>query len=673
MSRLIAKTDVTYALGYSPYDASNPLGFSTLVQMTSALTGYATVASVTAQIAAVAAGTTSQTGGPILVPNTLTPRRVDARFGDMLNVRDFGAIGDGSADDGAAFSACAVAGATFGKDMQVPAGTYRIVGSGGFVLRPGVAVYMNRRAVLLVEAGTTGQADVITNVGLAGDYAIYGGTIKGQADSIHTEGPHNLVIYNAGRVILQGVASRYSRLFGFSLQRNQSVLADGVHVFRSMRDGLAAWDTHDVQVVNSRFEQVNDDAVSAHTNDATAAPPRASVIVANNDFSESQGVSILGAKAVTITGNTMRRMMSYGVYVGASPYFLQGNTPAFAVKITGNTILDVFKRSEPTPANQLQSYIIIAGGPRRGAGAAAAPGDPGTPLIGSGLGNLYVQGTDTATVATPGNRWLDISGNTLARTLPACTNYADWGYGFDLWVGAQTATNTYNGGIPEANLATNGITLSGTVRNSRIADNLIETTGPYSIFLAGPFAENDLDGLSITGNGLTNFSAGGVALAGNIQPTYQRLRIADNVIDGDPGYGHPIRTPADGTWKAAGNPIALATGVLSGATIERNTIRNVAAATNQVVGFNVIRDNLLYCAPAVYGAFNTGNGGIGFPLFASLAWRPVTEDGNPGSVTYGRVLAMADPVVIKPAGVLPAAPATVSDVAAILRVAGLCA
>ena len=55
MSRLIAKTDVTYALGYSPYDASNPLGFSTLVQMTSALTGYATLTSVAAQIVAVRA------------------------------------------------------------------------------------------------------------------------------------------------------------------------------------------------------------------------------------------------------------------------------------------------------------------------------------------------------------------------------------------------------------------------------------------------------------------------------------------------------------------------------------------------------------------------------------------------------------------------------------------
>lgn len=53
MSRLIAKTDVTYALGYSPYDASNPLGFSTLVQMTNALAGYATQTSVAAQIAAV--------------------------------------------------------------------------------------------------------------------------------------------------------------------------------------------------------------------------------------------------------------------------------------------------------------------------------------------------------------------------------------------------------------------------------------------------------------------------------------------------------------------------------------------------------------------------------------------------------------------------------------------
>ena len=82
MSRLIAKTDVTYALGYSPYDASNPLGFSTLVQMTNALTGYATLTNVAAQIAAVQArfpvfpllatvatsGLSSDLSGPFTLP-----------------------------------------------------------------------------------------------------------------------------------------------------------------------------------------------------------------------------------------------------------------------------------------------------------------------------------------------------------------------------------------------------------------------------------------------------------------------------------------------------------------------------------------------------------------------------------------------------------------------------
>lgn len=33
MSRLIARTDVTYALGFTPYDAANPVGYQTAAQV----------------------------------------------------------------------------------------------------------------------------------------------------------------------------------------------------------------------------------------------------------------------------------------------------------------------------------------------------------------------------------------------------------------------------------------------------------------------------------------------------------------------------------------------------------------------------------------------------------------------------------------------------------------
>ena len=54
MSRLIAKGDVTYALGFTPYDAANPAAYQTATQVWAVATGqnYATTSAVQAAIAA---------------------------------------------------------------------------------------------------------------------------------------------------------------------------------------------------------------------------------------------------------------------------------------------------------------------------------------------------------------------------------------------------------------------------------------------------------------------------------------------------------------------------------------------------------------------------------------------------------------------------------------------
>lgn len=50
------------------------------------------------------------------------PRRVSDRLGEILSVKDFGAVGDGKTDDSAAFQAAI----DTGREIRVPRGTYRI-------------------------------------------------------------------------------------------------------------------------------------------------------------------------------------------------------------------------------------------------------------------------------------------------------------------------------------------------------------------------------------------------------------------------------------------------------------------------------------------------------------------------------------------------------------------
>jgi Pectate lyase superfamily protein len=58
---------------------------------------------------------------PFIAAGTVAARSAAARFGEFLNVRDFGAVGDGVADDSAAFAAADAAGGVF-----APPGVYRI-------------------------------------------------------------------------------------------------------------------------------------------------------------------------------------------------------------------------------------------------------------------------------------------------------------------------------------------------------------------------------------------------------------------------------------------------------------------------------------------------------------------------------------------------------------------
>jgi hypothetical protein len=58
---------------------------------------------------------------PFIAGGTVTARSAAARFGEFLNVRDFGAVGDGVADDSAAFAAADAGGGVF-----APPGVYRI-------------------------------------------------------------------------------------------------------------------------------------------------------------------------------------------------------------------------------------------------------------------------------------------------------------------------------------------------------------------------------------------------------------------------------------------------------------------------------------------------------------------------------------------------------------------
>ncbi|SKA17582.1 Right handed beta helix region [Enhydrobacter aerosaccus] len=62
----------------------------------------------------------------VTASGTTTPRRLTDRFAEEINVKDFGAIGDGVADDTAALQAAAAAAQSLGRQWLAPAGRYKV-------------------------------------------------------------------------------------------------------------------------------------------------------------------------------------------------------------------------------------------------------------------------------------------------------------------------------------------------------------------------------------------------------------------------------------------------------------------------------------------------------------------------------------------------------------------
>ena len=157
------------------------------------------------------------------------------------------------------------------------------------------------------------------------------------------------------------------------------VLVSGNHIAFVARDGIGVWDDPNVIVTDNIIENVNDDAISAHTDNAAASPPRSGVTITDNSITESQGISVGGAKDVLISGNVLKRMLGSGIQVWTGTT-TQGSTSEFNVTITNNVISNVFTRAEPNPFNGDFWYIRISGSQSKGSSL--------IPSFGSGVGSL---------------------------------------------------------------------------------------------------------------------------------------------------------------------------------------------------------------------------------------------------------------------------------------------
>jgi hypothetical protein len=562
-----------------------------------------------------------------------------------VSAASFGAKGDGTTNDRAAIQAAIDAvSAAGGGTVLLPAGTYLKPGSVTALAPKSNVTLQGVPGLTVIQLDATGINPILRST--SGSFSnfhmrdiIFDG---GRTSALFTEYGANPDVFYGTNISIRNCTFRNLRTFGQGFSYCDDVLIDGCKYININRDGCYAWNTSHLRVTNSYFEGVNDDAISAHTDEATAAPLRSSITITGNQFFRCQGVKVLGPKAVVITDNVMRQMMSYGIFVADAT--TQGDTVGFSCLIRGNIINDVWLRQEASALNQERYYMRVQGPKRNAGGGAAAPGYNNTAngdivdLFGTGVGNFYTSNTDNASVPGAGAFSFIIADNVLERTLPPATVIADWGYG-DLEVGGQ---GTFTGAITEAALNVIGIRVQGHLTDAIFSRNIVRTTGTRSVdFIdttASPSTITDMafDNVVFADNVFKDFSEAGMywPTAGASE---QRIIVRNNHFDGDPRQANANRHASNGSWQADTTPIALRMGNCAGKWVTGNTFRNVCNVTQDGgTSASTYAGNMQFCDPAAVG-FSTSNKGIGNPQRGTVRFLITVEDSDPTSATYGQV------------------------------------
>lgn len=307
----------------------NNSGGTAAVNSVNGLTGTVTVTGQNVNSTPAGTGATTR---------TITSRINDAWF----NVKDFGAVGNGSTNDTTAVQAALTAAAATGGTVFVPAGTYQVAG---------LTIASNVRLL------GTGQGSILRAVaGMGTTTALISNATQGSFTNSNIT--IEAIAFDGNGVSLGGAQSRFTELVSFS--RVTGLKVRGVTVTNTSYIGMACGGCIDVEITNSSFYTCGFDGATSNGGPAlwiatTGGDTPTGVSVTNCVFRDNRWSGLhFSVDTGSITGCAFKNNKEAHIF-GST---LAGVSGLSNVAIVGNSFETVTQKDISGSAIELGGYNL---------------------------------------------------------------------------------------------------------------------------------------------------------------------------------------------------------------------------------------------------------------------------------------------------------------------------
>lgn len=553
---------------------------------------------------------------------------------NTVSVLDFGAVGDGITDNAAAFQrAFDYVNSIGGGVVYIPPGRFRKADTSGNQWR----MYSNTKLLGAGDSSVIFFDDKDTTPRSGNDLLKFENATNIEFESFKIEGTALIYLNEINQkqcltgTVCDGFRMTNVTIIGtrfmataFSFIKN--AIVTGCQLDYIIRDGIRFTNSENVVITSNTLRRVADDSIALHSLDI-ASTPSSGFVVSNNTFEGCQGIKILGAKTLTISNNVFRRTLRNPIRILCPNSGTEGNTPQFAISITGNVLMDSFGYLGTNTVIEVRMSI-----PRNKGSLSLMPGVSTSPAPYNYLNNI-----DTGTI-NPGQYGINVSNNMIGVSLPVGVTYSSYGYGllFDrtipgLFADPVMPSNTYSC----HHLWLNGPTMAALISNNIFSGGNV---GFHAVYITAVGDQNLIDygTVLITNNIVYDFP--GIVInpsATGSGPGAQQFVLLNNQFDLDP-YFRSGQHNADNTWTSATTVVAInGTTNVNAIYVGGNVCKNMGGTGFSDAGCEVLYPNIVY-ADFVGTGDNAGNKGVRrLPSATSNVIIPI--DGDPTSATFGQV------------------------------------